>query len=488
MASQTIDRTPPAPMLHIGGKALGEGSGGIYHHIFPATGKVQAEVPMAGVAEVDAAVGAAQRVFEDWRRWPADRRQAVLLKLSQLVRDHADELARLAVLDTGTPISTAARIPARTTAWIDYYAGWIGKHEGQVTSQYGTSGTFGYTLAQPYGVIGIIITWNGPLTSLAMKVVPAIAAGNTVVVKSSEMTPFIPDAFARLCREAGIPDGVVSIMSGGVEAGRRLVRHPLVKKISFTGGPATARAILIDCAEQFKPAVLELGGKSANLVFPDADLERVCAHNTQQAIASMAGQGCAYPTRMLVERSIYPEVVDRMIANAAKIRVGDPFDPETQSGPVVNEAAVHRILGMVDRAKAGGGARLVAGGERFRAPLDDGYFIQPTIFVDVDPASEIAQHEVFGAVLSIIPFDSEEQAVRIANDTAYGLAAYIQTNDLRRAHRLAEELSAGAILINGAPNIEPMRPFGGFGISGIGKEGGREGFEEFLRVKSVAMT
>lgn len=482
-----LDRTPPTAALHIGGQELNSGSGGVWEHVFSATGKVQAKIPLGGTEDVDAAVAIAEAALGTWRKSAPGLRRALLTKLAELVRRESAEFARRAVLDTGTPISTAARTPQRAAEWIEYYAGWAGKVEGAVTSQRETSGTFGYTLTEPYGVIGVIITWNGPLTSLAMKVAPAIAAGNTVVVKASEMTPFVPDLFARLCREAGIPDGVVNIMSGDAAAGERLVKHPLVRKITFTGGPATARRILADCAVNFKPAVLELGGKSANLVFPDTDLDEACVFNTRQAISSMAGQGCAYPTRMLVHRSIYDEAVEKMIARCAGIKVGDPFDTEVQSGPVVNEAAVHRIVAMIDRAREAGG-RLVAGGKRFGPPLDEGYFVEPTIFADVDPSSELAQNEVFGPVLSMMPFEDEDHAVAIANGTDYGLSAYVQTNDLKRATRLAERLSAGAILINGAPNVEPMRPFGGYGLSGFGKEGGREGIEEFYRVKSVAMT
>jgi aldehyde dehydrogenase (NAD+) len=317
-----------------------------------------------------------------------------------------------------------------------------------------------------------------------MKIPAALAAGNTVVVKPSELTPFTAGLFADLVAEAGIPDGVVNIVTGDGPAGAALVAHPLVEKISFTGGPDTARKILHACADLMKPAVLELGGKSANIIFEDADLDTAVTIGTMFSLALLSGQGCAFPTRMLVARPIYDDVIGRVTAMAAIIKVGDPFESDTMSGPVVSEAALQRITAMIERAKADG-ARLVAGGERITG--SGGFYLQPTVFADVDPYSELAQTEVFGPVLSIIPFDAEDDAVRIANATPYGLSGQIYTNDLRRAHRVAERLHTGEVLINGAANLGVTRPFGGFGLSGMGKEGGRQGFEEFLRTKSVSM-
>jgi hypothetical protein len=310
----------------------------------------------------------------------------------------------------------------------------------------------------------VVITWNGPLTSLTMKVPPALAAGNTVVVKPSEFTPFAAELFADIVEEAGFPAGTVSVLPGTGDAGAALVEHPLVQKVSFTGGPATARAILRSCSEMIKPTCLELGGKSANLIFEDADLDAALTWNTLRVLGTVSGQGCAFPTRMLVEESVYNEAVDRVADIVKGIRVGDPWDTETDIGPVVNKAAVDRILGMIERAKRDG-ARLVAGGGRVEGPFANGFYIEPTVFADVDPKSELGQVEVFGPVLSIMPFSSEEEAIEIANSTPYGLGSYIQTNDLRRAHRVAERLVAGNTMINGAPNMMVNRPMGGFGPS-----------------------
>jgi aldehyde dehydrogenase (NAD+) len=483
--TEEIDRTRPDVHLRIGDERLASGSGGVYGHVDPTIGEVDKEIPLAGRAEVDRAVEVAHQAFETWRRTPPPERRRLLVRLADLIEEHTPEFARRNALDNGTPVALGG-LAATSVEWTRYYAGFADKLSSDVTSTYAADGVFSYTLAQPYGVIGIIITWNGPLISLAMKIPAALAAGNTVVVKPSELTPFCAELYADLVAEAGFPPGVVNILPGSAEAGAALVEHPLVKKVSFTGGPATARAILHSCAEQMKPVVLELGGKSANVIFDDADLDDACARGTFMSVGTLSGQGCAFPTRMLVQDTIYEEVLERVATIAKSIPVGDPFDPGTLAGPVVNQAALERILGMIEQAKLDG-SRLVTGGARLNGPLAKGYFIEPTVFAEVDPLSELAQKEVFGPVLSVIPFATEEEAVRIANGTAYGLSAYVQTNDLRRAHRMAEELIAGEVMINGAANLAVNRPFGGFGLSGLGKEGGRPGIEEFLRVKGVGI-
>lgn len=476
----------PEVELRIGGERLSVGSGGVHRHVDPTTGRPDADVPLAGIAEVERAVQVAHTAYLGWRRTkPADRRR-MLMRLGDLIETHVADFARLAALDNGTPVTTSTAVLPIAVEWTRYYAGWADKISSEVTASLRTDGEFSYTLAQPWGVIGAIITWNGPLISLCMKVPAALAAGNTVVIKPSELTPFTAGLFADLAAEAGIPDGVINVVTGGPDAGAALVEHPLVKKVSFTGGPETARKILRSCADLIKPAVMELGGKSGNIVFADADLDTACGIGTMLSVGALSGQGCAFPTRMIVERSVYDEVIERVRAIAGFVKVGNPLEAETVSGPVVNEQAVKRIAGMVERASKDG-ARLIAGGRRLGGELADGYFLEPTVFADVDPESELAQTEVFGPVLSIIPFDGEEQAIAIANSTAYGLSGYVFTNDLRRAHRVAEELETGEVLINGAANLGSTRPFGGIGISGMGKEGGRQGLEEFLHLKTVSM-
>jgi aldehyde dehydrogenase (NAD+) len=487
MSHAELDRSRPTVRLRIGNELLTEGSGGGFSHVDPTTGMPDREIPMAGPAEIDRAVAVADEAFLLWRDTrPAERRR-LLLRLADLIEASRDEFIRRAVLDNGTPIKTAGELSSIAPEWMRYYAGAADKLQGRVASSFGPDGEFSYELRQPYGVIGVIITWNAPLNSIAMKVPAALAAGNTVVIKPSEFTPFAADLFGALADEAGFPKGVINVLPGTAEAGARLVEHPAVKKISFTGGPVTAKLILKACAEQMKPAVLELGGKSANLIFEDADIEAAVRWGTSRAVGTLAGQTCASPARMLVHRDIYDDVLDRVVEVASSVIIGDPFNPVTDVGPVITEAAVNRISKMVQRASQAG-ARVALGGHRpVGSGLAGGYYVTPTVLADVDPGSEIAQTEVFGPVLSVIPFDTEEQAIAIANGTPYGLASYIQTNDLRRAHRVAERLTAGVTLINGAASMMPNRAYGGLGLSGYGREGGPEGLSEFLRTKTVAM-
>lgn len=481
----TTDFALPPVTLRIGGEVRSAGSG-IHEHINPATGSSDALVPLAGPGEIDDAVNAAHRAFAVWRATPAAARAKALLKLAQLVEEHRDEFAELAIADNGIARSTGLATVAAAVEWIRYYGGWADKLPlGRVTSVVGAGGSFGHTLRQPYGVIGVIITWNAPLMSLAMKVPAALAAGNTVVVKPSELTPFSAMLFADLVAAAGIPEGVFNVVPGGADAGAALVKHPLVKKVTFTGGPETARKISAACAQTFKPLLLELGGKSANLVFSDADLDAAAGHAAFMVFGIMSGQACALPTRLLVEDSIHDEFVAKVGAIAASFKVGNPQDADTVCGPVINQAAIDRIEAMVSRA-VGQGARLVTGGKRLSGDLSNGFYYPPTVLADVDPASELAQREVFGPVLAVTRFRDEAHALELANGTEYGLSGYVWTGDGRRAIRLAEAMETGEVVINGAPNAVAERPFGGIGHSGNGNEGGLEGLEEFFWTKSVA--
>jgi aldehyde dehydrogenase (NAD+) len=473
----------PKVHLRINGKKVLPTSGLTWDHINPATGEVDATIPLADAAAVDEAVERAHAAFDGWRRTEPARRRELLLKLADLIEEHRDEFARLAAADNAFPVSFGAMFSVLAADWTRYYAGWTDKIIGEVTGSPLQDGEVSYTMAQPYGVIAAIITWNAPLMSIAMKVPAAVAAGNTVVIKPSELTPFSGELFMDLVDAAGFPPGIINMLPGTAEAGNRLVTHNLVKKITFTGGLPTATKILTACAASAKPVLLELGGKSANIVLEDADVETACAFNTGMSVGAFAGQGCGLPTRMLVHESIHDKVVEKVRSLVKAMKIGDPNDPTTVISPVINQAAVDRIMGMIERATADG-ATLVVGGKRMDRP---GYYIEPTVFTDVDPSSELAQNEVFGPVLAITKFGTDEEAIAIANSTRYGLASYIQTNNITRGLRMASELEAGQVLVNGAEPVPVHRPFGGFGISGFGKEGGHVGFEEFLQIKTVAI-
>jgi aldehyde dehydrogenase (NAD+) len=482
----TVDLSVPVVHLHIGGEARTNGSGGVHQHVYPATGEVQGPVPLAGPDDVEAAVHAAQTAYAQWRAWRPAERGRVLRQLAALMERDADEIARLSVLDNGMSAGMSRPLVDIMVSWTSYYAGWADKIEGRVTSFPANQRELAYSMPEPYGVVGIILTWNGPVVSVGMKLIPALAAGNTVVMKPSELTPYATEHLMGLVGEAGIPHGVVNLVLGGPETGDALVRHPQVQKVSFTGGPATARKILAACAESLKPAVLELGGKSANVLFPDADLDTAVAVNAFSVLGTLAGQGCAIPSRMIVHNDIYDDVVERVLAIVAGMSCGDPFDPATVISPVVTRAAQERILAMVERAQTEG-AKLLTGG-RAPAHLPKGFFVEPTVLGDVDPASELGQIEVFGPVLSLMRFETEQQAIAMANSTDYGLASYVYTKDIGRVQRMVTALQAGGVYVNGAsPVVGCELAFGGIGISGFGREGGQEGLFEFLRTKAVGI-
>ncbi len=468
----------------IGDRWLTEGSAGVFDHVSPITGRVQGRVVMAGAHEIDAAVAAAKAAGPTWRAMPGDQRRRIMQRLEQLILDDSAELARLVTLEVGTPMTAAANYASLVASYFGYYAGWADKIEGRTIPLFPATG-FDFTILEPYGVVGIIITWNGPLASVGMKVAPALAAGNCVVLKSPELAPFAIDRFARLALEAGLPPGVLSVVPGGAAAGDRLVRHPDVGKVSFTGGGPTARKLMDAARENVTPLVLELGGKSANLLFADADLETAVPQAVVFSIVANAGQGCSFPTRLLVEHTIYEDVLERIADIASAVKLGNPLHAETTMGPVIAAAACERIMASIDDERERGQSRLIAGGERLGGELAGGYFITPTIFADVAPGSALSQQEIFGPVLSVTPFSTEREAIEIANNTAYGLAAYIQSRDLGRVMRVIPQLRAGTVQVNGKSVMPPSAPFGGLGESGYGREGGKPGLDEFLRIKNV---
>lgn len=390
-------------------------------------------------------------------------------------------LTALAAHENGMPVMTGGSV-SFATAWFRYYAGWADKVGGEFGD---AAGGMNYIRYEPYGVVGAIIPWNAPLMSIAMKALAALAAGNAVVVKPPMLTPFTALRAAELAMEAGFPSGVFNVVPGDAEAGEALIVHRDVSKISFTGGAAIARRVLETAARHLKPVTLELGGKSANLIFEDADLEKASTMAAFHGTVVLSGQACVLPTRALVHERVYDEVVARISGTMAHVTVGDPMQPATMMGPVVSDGACRRILGVIDTARTSGAGRVVTGGERLGGDLAGGYFIAPTVFADVDRASPLARDEIFGPVLSILKFSSDEEAVALANDSDYGLGAYVHTRDLRRAHKLAASLQSGSVAVNSAIPMHPDMPFGGVKQSGFGREGGRAGLDEFLQPKNV---
>lgn len=472
--------------LVIGDSYVTEASGGVHQHRYAGTGEVQAEVPIGGAPEVARAVAAAKAALPGWRATRPSVRRDLMFKLADLVVAHGEEFARIGVRENGSPITGLRAIPGKFAEWTKYAGGFADKLEGRLVSSFQDDSVLDYTIPEPYGVIGLIVTWNGPLMGLGMKLGAALASGNTVVIKPPELTPFTAFRLAQLAEQAGFPAGVINVVTGGAEAGEALVTHPDVQKISFTGGVVTGQRIAAALAHLLKPALYELGGKSANLIFADADMEVAVRHAARQPLF-LAGQGCILPTRILVERSIAAEFTERLVAEVASIRVGDPQAETTELGPVIDDRSQQRLLGLIDAARERGDGKLLHGGARPADVDPGGYFVAPTLFGDVDPASSLAQNECFGPVVAVTTFDTADQAVEIANGTDFGLGAYIHSTDLTRTLKLVHRLNAGSVQINGAPTARENAPFGGLGLSGYGREGGHEGMMEFVRTKNVAI-
>jgi aldehyde dehydrogenase (NAD+) len=480
---RAIDALPSAAAF-IDGEPTSTG-GARHTHVDPGTGANLGTWVLPDSGDVDRAVESAQVAQSKWWRSGPTFRRDCLLTIAAEMSSQAETLASLVTLEMGMPAKASRAGVLAAAEWFRHYAGYADKLEGTAPAVDDPSRSLDYTRYSPYGVVAAIIPWNGPIAALALKVAPALAAGNAVVLKPSEVAPFSSLYFAEAASRAGLPPGVLNVVPGGPDVGAHLCAHPAINLISFTGGDHAGRAVSETAARRHLPTILELGGKSASLVFADADVDKAAKLAAILGVAQNSGQSCFLPTRLLVQRPIYQRTLDGVVATAERIRLGDPFDSQTNMGPVVDVRARERILNVIASASERGDGRLVCGGQRVGGPLASGNFIAPTVFADVDPDSPLGQDEVFGPVLSVIPFDDENEAVHIANGTPYGLAGYVWTSDLGRAHRVADQLDAGYVSVNGMALLPPGAPFGGWKASGHGVEGSRAGLLEYLRIKNV---
>jgi acyl-CoA reductase-like NAD-dependent aldehyde dehydrogenase len=472
-----------APKMMIAGRAVDATSGQMFEVVDPSTGEVLTEVPRADVPDVEAAVAAARAAFDDgrWSGLRPGKRSEVLFKLGELIKKNTAELAQIEALDAGKPVTLAsAEIWAAGEAFR-YYSGWPTKVFGE-TNPSGDD-VFVYTLREPIGVCGGIIPWNFPLIMAAWKVAPALAFGNTVVLKPAEQTPLTALRLAELCLEAGVPEGVVNVVTGfGAEAGAALAAHTDIDKIAFTGSTEVGRKVLHASEGNLKRLSLELGGKSPNIVFADADLKSASV-GSMMGVFLNSGQVCTAGTRILVEKSIHDDFVSSLVEATKSLNVGPALEEGTGMGPVVSKEQLERVTGYIDIGKSEG-AEVATGGER-ATDLGDGYFVQPTVFTGVRNDMRIAQEEIFGPVAAVIEVDDVDEAIAIANDTIYGLAAAVWTKDVSKAHKVARGIRAGTVWVNTIGLYDPAISFGGYKQSGFGRELGRHSIETYTQTKSV---
>ena len=468
----------------IDGRLVDALSGRTLETVSPLTGRAWAEVPYADSADVDLAVRAARAAFEGpWAQLTASARGRLLYRLAEGLREQADDLARTESIDNGKLLREMSAQLTSLPGWYEYFGGLADKIEGS-TPPPTKENLFNYTRHEAIGVVGIVLPWNSPLLLLTFKLAPALAAGCTVVIKPAEYTPVSAIKFASLFERAGFPPGVVNVVTGGRDTGAALVAHPGVDKIAFTGSTDSGIAVMKSAAEHLAPVTLELGGKSPNIVFGDADLG-AAANGVISGIFAATGQTCVAGSRLLVARDVHDDLVKRVVERATTIRLGDPLLADTEMGPCANEDQLFKVVDRVERAKKDGATVLCGGRRPTRDDLHGGYFYEPTVLGDVTNDMDIAQEEIFGPVLCVIPFESESEAVAIANDTRYGLGAGVWTTNMSRAHRVAHQIRAGNVWINCYRMFTYNMPFGGFKSSGIGRENGVDALRSYMETKSV---
>jgi len=476
-----------AKQLLIDGKWVQASSGKTFASYNPSTGRELIPCALGEAEDVDRAVAAARRAFEGpWSRFKPRERQSVLLKLTQLIETHFDELCMLDTLDMGMPVSFTPYMKPVLLGTYEFCAGQALALEGETLPNSIPGDIFSFTVREPVGVVGGIIPWNGPTFNATWKIAPVLATGCTLVLKAAEQACYSPLRLGELCLEAGVPPGVINVISGDGAAGAALAGHPGVDKVAFTGSCATGQQIVHASARNMKRLTLELGGKSANIVFADADLSKAVP-GAAMAIFANSGQICCAGSRLFVERPIFEEFTQQVAAFGNSLRVGNSLDPATQVGPLVSKEQLERVTGYLAAGKAEGAAVLCGGARLTQGELAQGYFVPPTVFSDVRDSMRIAREEIFGPVVCAIPFDDVEEVVRRANATEFGLASGVWTTDVRKAHKVARRMQSGSVWVNCYNLLDPAVPFGGWKMSGYGSEGGRHQLQAYLSIKSVWM-
>ena len=472
----------------IGGDLIAPIGGQYLDNIEPATGRPYSQVPDSDARDVELAVTAAEKAFPDWSRTPAADRSRILLCIADLIDRDLEKFARAESIDTGKPLSLARGLDIpRAASNFRFFATAILHTESEAHITDGVA--FNYTLRQPRGIAGLISPWNLPLYLLSWKIAPAIACGNTAIAKPSELTPMTAYLLCEVCHEAGLPNGVLNVLHGtGLKVGSAITAHPKIGTISFTGGTVTGRKVAETCAPMFKKVSLELGGKNPNIVFADADQDAAIAGSLRSSFANQ-GQVCLCGSRVFVERSAYKDFVDRFVEKASQLRLGDPLEATTDQGAIVSKTQLDKVKFYVDLARQEGG-KIALGGTAPQPPNErcqSGYFFPPTIITDLPVSCRVNREEIFGPVITITPFDNEEEVIGYANDTDYGLASSVWTQNLNRAHRVAEKIHTGTVWVNCWLVRDLRVPFGGMKASGVGREGGEEALRFFTEAKNICI-